>query len=83
MSDDKLRAGDNLSEIWMPPATVGNNTFTPGTAIGYDGTKEIVLAYLPGPMGEYLVAVAKRDGKPDVIHPLHMAQTIVRAKAGT
>lgn len=43
---------------------------------GHDKIVSIGVDRLPGPMGWYLVAnIIFEDGKPDVIIPLHMAES--------
>lgn len=69
-----LEVGDRLNWVWGPYSDACGSQS--GGRVGYDQVETIVVDRLAGPMGWYVVAVIKRsNGAPDVILPLHMAET--------
>lgn len=68
MSAELLSVGDSLHSVWCPDGMVGGE-------VGRNGVVAIIVDQLPGPMGWYLVARIKREGRDSII-PLHMAAEI-------
>jgi hypothetical protein len=72
----RLKSLDKLAAIWCPQREDGYGQT--GANVEQDGVEKITVSILPGPMGEYQVAVIEYSGdRSTEIIPLHMAETII------
>ena len=63
--------GDRLISVTLPATPIGSQYWHIG-----GGIQEITVGRLEGPMGWYLTAqITFEDSRPDIIVPLHMAES--------